>query len=141
MDLSKLIEKKNEYAQYIIDDITHICTAFEKRGPGCKGEQQACEYLAEEMKKLGCDTVYVDEFKENPGSFFGWINFTITFVLLAFIAYFFMPAISIVLIALGLILCVLQFGLYKKVVDKFFPEKTRLFSHFKTKNIFAHRDV
>ena len=28
------------------------------------------------------------------------------------------------LIALGLILCVLQFGLYKKVVDKFFKEKT-----------------
>ncbi len=124
MDLSKLIEKKNEYAQYIIDDITHICTAFEKRGPGTKGEQQACEYLADEMKKLGCDTVYVDEFKENPGSFFGWINFTITFCFLAFISYFFMPVLSVVFIALGLTLCVLQFGLYKKVVDKFFKEKT-----------------
>ncbi len=123
MDLSKLIEKKNEYAQYIIDDITHICTAFEKRAPGSKGEQQACEYLAEEMKKLGCDTVYVDEYKENPGSFFGWIYFTITFCFLAFVSYFFMPILSIVFIALGLLLCFLQFGLYKKVVDRFFKEK------------------
>ena len=123
MDLSKLIAKKNEYAQYIIDDITHICKDFPKRGPGDEGEKVCCEYLADEMKKFGCDTVYVDEFKENPGSFFGWINFTITFVLLAFVSYFFVPALSIVFIALGLILCVLQFGLYKKVVDKFFKEK------------------
>ena len=124
MDFSKFIAKKDEYAQYMVDEITHICTKFEKRGPGSRGEQQACEYAAEQMKEYGCDRVYVEEFKENPGSFFGWINFTITFVLLAFISYFFVPALSIVFVALGLILCVLQFGLYKKVVDPPFPEKT-----------------
>lgn len=123
MDLSKLIAKKNEYAQYIIDDITHICKDFPKRGPGSEGEKVCCEYLADEMKKFGCDTVYVDEFKENPGSFFGWIYFTITFVLLAFISYFFVPALSIIFVILGLALCVLQFGFYKKVVDKFFKEE------------------
>ena len=124
MDLKKIIDKKDEAAQYMVDEITHICTAFEKRGPGELGEKQASEYCAEEMKKLGCDTVYVEGFKENPGSFFGWINFTITFCFIAFASYFFMPALSIIFIALGLTLCVLQFGLYKKVVDKFFPEKT-----------------
>jgi hypothetical protein len=75
------------------------------------------------MKKLGCDRVYVEGFKENPNSFFGWIYFTITFCLLALISYFFIPALSLVFIALGLIICVLQFGLYKKLVDKFFKEK------------------
>ena len=44
---------------------------------------------AEEMKKLGCDRVYVEGFKENPNSFFGWIYFTITFCFLALISYFF----------------------------------------------------
>ncbi len=29
MDLSKFIEKKDKYAQYMIDVITHICTKFE----------------------------------------------------------------------------------------------------------------
>lgn len=124
MDLKKIIDKKDAAAQYMIDEITYICNKFEKRGPGSKGEQQACEYAAEQMKELGCDRVYVDEFKENPGSFFGWIYFTITFCFLALASYFLnIPALSVVFIALGLVLCFLQFGLYKKVVDKFFKEK------------------
>ena len=123
MDLKKVIEKKDSAAQFMIDEITHICTKFEKRGPGSKGEQQACEYMAEQLKELGCETTYVDEFKENPGSFFGWIYFTITCCFLALASYFFAPVLSIVFIVLGLTLCVLQFGLYKKTVDKFFKEK------------------
>ncbi len=123
MDLKKIIDQKEKYAQYMVDEITHVCTNFEKRGPGDYGEQQACEYAAEQMKAYGCDKVFVDGFKENPGSFFGWINFTITFCFLALISYFFIPALSLVFIALGLIICVLQFGLYKKLVDKCFKEK------------------
>ena len=123
MAFSKFIAKKDEYAQYMVDEITHICTKFEKRGPGSRGEQQACEYAAEQMKEYGCDRVYVEEFKENPGSFFGWIYFTITCCFIAFASYFFMPVLSIVFIVVGLTLCVLQFGLYKKTVDKLFKEK------------------
>ena len=123
MDLRKIIDKKDEAAQFMIDEITHICTKFEKRGPGSYGEQQACEYMADQLKELGCDTTYVDEFKENPGSFFGWIYITITCCFLALASYFFMPVLSIVFIAVGLTLCVLQFGLYKKTVDKLFKEK------------------
>ena len=124
MDLSKIIEAKSSAAQYMIDEITYICNTFEKRDPGSKGEQQACEYAVEKMKELGCDRAFVDEFKENPGSFFGWIYFTITCCFLAFAAYFFMPVLSIVFIAIGLAICFIQFGLYKKLVDKFFEEKT-----------------
>lgn len=123
MNLQKIIDKKDLAAKYMIDEITHICAKFEKRAPGSLGEKQACEYAAEQMKEYGCDRVYVEEFKENPGSFYGWIYFTITCCFLAFAAYFFVPALSIVFIALGLLLCVLQFGLYKKVVDKCFKEK------------------
>ena len=123
MDLKKIIEKKDLAAQYMVDEITYICQKFEKRGPGSKGEHQACEYAAKQMKEYGCDKVYVDSFKENPDSFYGWIYFTITCCFLAFASYFFMPVLSIVFIALGLLLCVLQFGLYKKVVDKVFKEQ------------------
>ena len=123
MDLKKIIEKKDLAAQYMIDEITYICQKFEKRGPGSKGEHQACEYAAKQMKEYGCDKVYVDSFKENPDSFYGWIYFTITCCFLAFASYFFMPVLSIVFIAIGLLLCVLQFGLYKKTVDKVFKEQ------------------
>lgn len=123
MDLRKIIDQKDKYAQYMVDEITHVCTKFEKRGPGDYGEQQACEYAAEQMKDYGCDKVFVDEFKENPNSFFGWIYFTITFCFLALISYFFIPALSLVFIVMGLAICVLQFGLYKRFVDRFFREK------------------
>lgn len=123
MNLKNIIQKKDAAAQFMIDEITHICTKFEKRAPGSYGEQQACEYMADQLKELGCDEVYVDEYKENPGSFFGWIYFTITCCFIALASYFFVPALSILFIAIGLVLCVLQFGLYKKTVDKFFKEK------------------
>ena len=125
MDLSKIIEAKGKAAQYMIDEITYICNTFEKRGPGDYGEKQACEYAAQQMKEYGCDRVYVEGFKENPNSFLGWIYITITCCFIALAAYFLnVPIVSIIAIAIGLILCVLQFGLYKKVVDKLFKEKT-----------------
>ena len=64
MDLTKIINKKDEAAQYMVDEITHICKDFEKRDPGSKGEQQACEYMAEVLKKdCGCDRADVESFK------------------------------------------------------------------------------
>lgn len=123
MDLSKIISRKDEAAQYMIDEITHICNDFETRSPGTKGEEQACQYAADTMKDLGCDRTFVEGFKENPGSFFGWIYLTISCCFLAFASYFFMPALSIIFIAIGLLICFLQFGLYKKTVDKLFKEK------------------
>ena len=84
MDLKKIIDKRADAAQYMIDEITHICKDFEKRDPGSKGELQACEYMADVLKNdCGCETAEVESFKENPGSFFGWIYFTISFVLAA----------------------------------------------------------
>ena len=124
MDLKKIIDKKDLAAQYMVDEITHICTKFEKRGPGSHGEKQACDYAAKQMKEYGCDRVYVEGFKENPHSFYGWIYFTISCCFLALASYFFAPVLSIVFIFLGLLLCFLQFGLYKKVVDKIFKEET-----------------
>lgn len=125
LDAKSIIDKKNEYAQYMIDEITHICKNMEKRDPGSKGELQSCEYMAEVLKKdCGCEKADVESFKENPGSFFGWIYFTITFVLAAIALLFIFPLASAILIAAGLIIAFLQFGLYKKFVDRFFPEKT-----------------
>lgn len=125
MDLKKIIDKKDWAAQYMIDEITHIIKTFEKRDPGSKGELQACEYMADVLKnECGCDSAEVEGFKENPDSFFGWIYFTITFVLLAILLYFFFPLLSAVLIVAGLVIAFMQFGLYKKFVDWAFPEKT-----------------
>ncbi len=126
MDLSSIIAAKDKAAKYMVKEITHICKTFEKRDPGSKGEYQASVYMADVLKKdCGCEKVEIEEFKEHPGSFFGWIYFTITFVLAALVLYFLNVAwLSIILVVLGLALGFLQFGLYKKVVDPLFPEKT-----------------
>ena len=125
MKLQKLIDKKNDAAKYMVAEITHIIKTFEKRDPGSKGEKQACEYMAEVLKNdCGCEKVQVESFKENPRSFYGWIYFTISFVLLAIVLFFFFPVASIALIGIGLFLVLAQFGVYKKLLDPLFPEKT-----------------
>lgn len=125
MDLGKIIEKKREAAEYMVKEITYICKNIEKRAPGSEGEKKSCEYMADVLKKdCGCERADVESFKENPGSFYGWLFFTLTFVLAAIVFYFFAPVASIILIAAGLVLVLLQFGLYIKAIDRFFPEKT-----------------
>ena len=125
MNLQNLIKNKDKAAQYMIDEITYIIKNFGKRDPGSEGERKACEYMAETLKNdCGCDRVQVESFKENPGSFFGWIYFTITFALISIPLFYVFPLASVLLIVAGLTIMFLQFGLYKKVVDKFFPEKT-----------------
>ena len=125
MDLQKIIDKRDWAGKYMIDEITHIIKTFEKRGPGSEGEKQACEYMADVLKnECGCDSAEVESFKENPGSFFGWIYFTITFILLAIALFFVFPLASLILIVAGLIIVFLQFGLYKKFIDKAFKEET-----------------
>lgn len=125
MNLQKLIDNKSKAAKYMVDEITHIIKTFEKRDPGSKGEKQACEYMAEVLKNdCGCEDVKVESFKENPRSFFGWIYFTMTFVLLAIVLFFFFPLASVLLICAGFFIVLAQFGVYKKLIDRFFPEKT-----------------
>lgn len=126
MKLQKIIDNRNESASYMIDEITHICKELPKRDPGSEGERLSCEYMAEVLKKdCGCEDVKIESFKENPGSFFGWLYFSLTMVLIAIVSYFFISTLlSVILTLCALLLMVGQFGLYKKIVDRFFPEKT-----------------
>ena len=126
MKLQKLIDDKEKVADWMVDDITHICKDFEKRDPGSKGELQACEYMADLCKnEYGCDTAEVESFKENPDSFFGWLWITMALfglgVILDFVGW---HLISVILYVFGWVIAFLQFGCYFKFVDKLYPEKT-----------------
>lgn len=124
-DLKGIIAKQKEAAAYMVKEITYICKNLGKRDPGSEGEKKACEYMAQVLKdECGCERADVESFKENPGSFFGWIFYTITLVLAAVVLFFFVPVASVILIAVGLLLAFLQFGLYKKTLDPLFKEKT-----------------
>lgn len=120
-----IIAKKDEAAQFMLDEITHICKDMPKRDPGSDGERIACEYMAEQMKEFGCERADVESFKENPGSFYGWIHISFTLAFLAVICFFQnIQILTIIFLVGALLLALLQFGMYKKVVDFMFPEKT-----------------
>lgn len=125
MDLKKIIDTKENAAQYMIDEITHIIKTFGKRDPGSEGEKKSCEYMAQVLKnECGCEDVKVESFKVNPKAFYGWIYFTCTFVLMSVVLFFFAPVFAIPLIIAGFALTILEFGLYRKTLDRFFKEKT-----------------
>ncbi len=125
MDLKKIIDSKEKAAKYMIDEITHIIKTCGKRDPGSEGEKKSCEYMAEVLKKdCGCEDVKLESYEVAPRAFYGWIYFTITFVLISVVLFFFAPIISIPLIAAGFALVLLEFGVYKKVLDPLFPKKT-----------------
>lgn len=124
MLLSRLIEKKEAIAQYMVNEITYICKNMEKRPPGSEGEKQASEYLAKVLKDdCGCERVEIETFEENPGSFYGWLYITMTLVIASVPVFFFNPLISAILIAAGLFVVIMQFGVYKKFIDFLFPKK------------------
>ena len=122
-DLSKIIEQKDSAAKYMEEEITHICKNMPKRDPGSEGEKLACEYMAEQLKSYDCDKVFIDTFEEHPRSFFGWIFFTMSFVLAAIACFFFIPVLSIIFIVVGLFTVIMQLGFYKEFIDWAFPKK------------------
>src|SRR5690554_2925513 len=119
--ISKETKKKN--VKYITSEIEYIIKTFDKRDPGSAGERQAQEYMKSELDKY-TDSSVIEDFKINPGSFFGWIPFTATCALLALASTFFVPVLAIILIVIGLTPMVTQFVLYKTTFDPLFKEKT-----------------
>ena len=124
-DFKKLIDNKAESAQYMIDGITDVIKKCGKRGPGSEGEKKSCEYMADVLKnECGCERADVESFKEHPHSFLGWLNYTITCALLGMLCFFFLPALGVALFAVGFLIMICQFVLYKKTFDFLFPEET-----------------
>ena len=125
MDLKKIIDKKAEAAKYMIDEITHVIKTCGKRDPGSEGEKKSCEYMAEVLRKdCGCEDVKIEPCEVAPKAFYGWIYFTITFVLISVAAFFFVPVVGIPLIIAGFAIVIIQFGVYKKLLDPLFKKKS-----------------
>ena len=124
MDLKKIIDRKESAAKYIIDEITHVIRTCGKREPGSEGEKKACEYMAKVLEDCGCEDVKVESCEVAPRAFYGWVYFTLTFVLIAIALFFFFPVAGIPLIIAGFAIVLLQFGVYKKLLDPLFKKKT-----------------
>ena len=125
MDFRKIIEKKDAFADYMVDEITKIIKTCGKRSPGSEGEKKSCEYMAKVLKEeCGCEDVKIEGFEAAPKAFYAWVYIVCTFILISVVAFFFLPVIGIPLITIGYILTFLEFGFYKKALDPYFKKKT-----------------
>lgn len=125
MKLDKLKQNKGQSANYMFDFISHVTSAFGKRDCGSQGEKDAINYMANEAAPYA-DTVTTEKYDVHTLAFMGWIYITVTLILGAFAAAFFMPMLSLILIAVGMEIMILEFVLYRKVVDKLFPKRESL---------------
>ena len=109
---------------FALREITHICRNMKKRAPGSEGEREAAAYMAESLEKdCGCTDVRIETFREHPASFYSYFYFSAAFDTLCAVTFFFLPWLSILFGCSALLLFLFHFVLYRKPIDRFFPEK------------------
>lgn len=113
-----------EMTNFSVRGIKKICKDVGSRPAGSEQEHEAQQLMAAELDGA-CDKVEIEPFDVHPGAFLGWILTDGIMMIAAIVLFFFgMSAIALALCALSLIFAIVEFLLYKKLLDPFFPKKT-----------------
>ncbi len=113
-----------EMTNYAVRGIKKVCKTVGPRAPGSDSEHEAQKMMAEDLK-TSCESVNIEPFDVHPGAFLGWILTDGIMMIAAIVLFFFgLSYISLALSALSLIFAIVEFLLYKKMLDPFFPKKT-----------------
>ena len=113
-----------EMTNFSVRGIKKICKDVGPRPAGSEQEHEAQKLMAAELDGA-CDKVEIEPFDVHPGAFLGWLLPHGIMMIAAIVLFFFgMSAIALALCALSLIFAIVEFLLYKKLLDPFFPKKT-----------------
>lgn len=113
-----------EMTNFSVRGIKKICKDVGPRPAGSEQEHEAQKLMAAELDGA-CDKVEIEPFDVHPGAFLGWILTDGIMMIAAIVLFFFgMSAIALALCTLSLIFAIVEFLLYKKLLDPFFPKKT-----------------
>lgn len=113
-----------EMTNFSVRGIKKICKDVGPRPAGSEQEHEAQKLMAAELDGA-CDKVEIEPFDVHPGAFLGWILTDGIMMIAAIVLFFFgMSVIALALCALSLIFAIVEFLLYKKLLDPFFPKKT-----------------
>ena len=126
------VAKIRESTNFTVREIKKVCKTIGPRAAGSENEDKAQDYIMENCAKFA-DTVEKQPFKLSPRAFMAWPWFSATIEMIAialFIAAAFVPdnvgkafqIVSLCLTVAILIYIVLEFLLYKQVMDPFFPK-------------------
>lgn len=121
--LSALLSEGKQGVSYMLREITHICRNMESRSPGSAGEREAAEYMADILRReCGCH-VRMETFRVRPAAFYGYFRVSMVLDALCAACFFLTPWLSILFGCGALLLFLLQFGLYRQIIDPLFPER------------------
>lgn len=110
---------------YSMDTIRNICTNIPPRESGSDAERQAEELMAKDIKdNVWADEVCFQEFPVAPRAFMGFSKIIPILVLIGTIFFWFVSWTPILFNIVGLMILVLQFGMYKQFLDPFYKKKT-----------------
>ena len=113
-----------EAVRYMVREITHICKDMKSREPGSEGEREAAGYMADVLRETcGCTDVKVETFEEHPSSFYGYFYISAALNILSAVCFFFLPWLCVVTGCISVLLFLLHFVLYKRILDPLFPKK------------------
>ena len=113
-----------EAVRYMVREITYICKDMKSREPGSEGEREAAGYMADVLRETcGCTDVKVETVEEHPSSFYGYFYISAALNILSAVCFFFLPWLCVVTGCISVLLFLLHFVLYKKILDPLFPKK------------------
>ncbi|QMS85225.1 M28 family metallopeptidase [Candidatus Xianfuyuplasma coldseepsis] len=102
-------------------------TIIDEFGPRLAGTSaclNAADAIASKMEAV-TDKVEKEHFFLYQGAFLGWIRILVVLYLAGGVLLWLnQPLVTVILLVLGLLILVLQFFLYKPLLDRFYPKKT-----------------
>ncbi len=120
--LHDLLAGSGQCVSFIVREIAHICRTMKPRAPGSEGEREAAAHMAGVLEReCGCVNVATESFEAHPGAFYGYFWFSAALDLLCGACFFIRPWLSLLFGGLTLLLFLLQFILYRQVIDPLFP--------------------
>lgn len=103
-------------------NIKHTIDEFGDRSPGSRGELQAQEHMKKELEEW-TDETFLEEFKVAPKAFMAFLPVIGILLIISVIFYWFLPLIAFILDLIAVSIIVLEFLMYKQVLDPFFPKE------------------
>ncbi len=111
------------YTKEVFDQTQEIIDRFGPRLAGDKSSHDAADFIYNEFAK-NSDQVQKEAFHIHQGAFLGWIRILVFNYLLAIVFMWLdLAYISAILLIASVLILVLQFFLYKPLLDKFYPKK------------------
>jgi len=125
------MKTKKADENYMFNFIKDIIDKHGPRAPGSQAELDATEDIKNQLKDLGSDEVFVDDFKMAPAAYpEGFVRIPVLFIIICLVSYPFIPLLTPILLILSLLVFFIEFPMMKEFIDPLFRKKL-------SKNVFG----